>query len=89
MSHHHHHDPHHHSSEGKHDYAKANAEHFDKGSKNQEMIKAGTELAQLSAPYILKHYNFNKETTEVLDFAAGWGMSVQVLHGSRSFGPDR
>lgn len=66
---------HHHSSEHKHDYPKANAEHFDKESKNQKMIKAGTELAQLSAPYILKYYKFDKETT-VLDFAAGWGMSI-------------
>ena len=81
MSHHHHHDPHQHSSEHKHDYAKANAEHFDKESKNQEMIKVGTELAQLSAPYVLKHYKFDKETTEVLDFAAGWGTSVLALQG--------
>ena len=74
MSHHHHdhHNPHHHS-ENKHDYAKANAEHFDKESKSQEMIKVGTELAQLSAPYVLKYYKFDKKTTEVLDFAAGWG----------------
>jgi len=75
-----HHDPHHHSPEHKHDYAKANAERFDKESKNQEMIKLGTEMAQLSAPYILKHYKFNKETTEVLDFAAGWGLvSKQII----------
>ena len=83
MSHHHHRDPNHHSSEHKHDYAQANAEHFDKESKNQEMIKVGTELAQISAPYILKHYKFDKETTEVLDFAAGWGMSVLALQGFR------
>jgi len=76
---HHHHDPHHHSSEREHDYAKANAEHFDKEAKNQEMIKLGTELAELSAPHILKHYRFDKGTTEVLDFAAGWGMSVLAL----------
>jgi len=75
---HHHHDPHNHS-EHKHDYSKANAEHFDKESKNQMMIKVGTELAQLSAPYIIKHHKFDKETTEVLDFAAGWGMSVLAL----------
>jgi hypothetical protein len=79
MSHHHHVDPDHHSSEHKHDYAKANAEHFDKESKNQEMIKVGTELAQMSTPYILKYCRFDKETTEVLDFAAGWGMSVLAL----------
>ena len=84
MSHHHRDlDDHTHSSEHKHDYAKANAEHFDKESKNQEMIKAGTELAQMSAPYILKHSKFDKETTEVLDFAAGWGMSVLALQGFR------
>jgi len=82
MSHHHHHrgpDNHSHSSEHKHDYAKANAEHFDKESKNQEMIRLGTELAQMSAPYILKYSKFDKETTEVLDFAAGWGTSVLAL----------
>ena len=80
MSHHHHHH-HGHSSEHKHDYAKANAEHFDKESKNQEMIEHGTKLAQLSVPYILKHYNFDKKSTEVLDFAAGWGMFVLALRG--------
>ena len=80
MSHHHgHHNPHHHSSEHKHDYVKANAEHFDKEAKNQEMIKHGTELAKLSAPQILKYYKFDKNTTEALDFAAGWGMSVPAL----------
>ena len=88
MSHHHDHhdlDHHSHSSEHKHDYAKANAEHFDKESKNQEMINLGTELAQMSAPYILKHSKFDKETTEVLDFAAGWGMSVLALRGFRMY----
>jgi len=88
MSHHHHHrdlDDHSRSSEHKHDYAKANAEHFDKESKNQEMIKAGTELAQMSAPYILKHSKFDKETTEVLDFAAGWGASVLEFQGFRMY----
>jgi len=83
MCHHHHHDSDHHPSENKHDYAKANAEHFDKESKNQEMIKVGTELAQMSAPYILKHCKFDKETTEVLDFAAGWGMLILTLQGFR------
>ena len=78
---HHHHDPHHHSSEHKHDYAQANAEHFDKAAKNQEMIKLGTELAELSAPHILKYCPFDKDTTEVLDFAAGWGMLVLALRG--------
>lgn len=78
---HQHHDPHHHSSGRKHDYAKANAEHFDKEAKNQEMVKLGTELAQLSAPHILKYYKFDKDATEVLDFAAGWGMSALALRG--------
>jgi len=68
-----------------HDYAKANAEHFDKESKNQEMIKLGTELAQLSAPHILKYYKFDKETTEVLDFAAGWGLvSKEIIPHAKS-----
>ena len=71
----------HHHPEHTHDYAKANAEHFDKESKNQEMIKVGTELAQMSAPYILKYHNFDKETTGVLDFACGWGMSILMLRG--------
>ena len=85
MSHHHHQDPHNHSSEHKHDYVKSNAEHFDKEAKNQEMVKVGTELAQLSAPYILKHYKFDKETTEVLDFASGWGTSsIMALQGPNS-----
>lgn len=79
MSHHHHHTDDH-SSEHKHGYAKANADHFDKVSKNQDMIEHGTKLAQLSAPHILKYYQFDKETTEVLDFAAGWGATVPALH---------
>jgi len=89
MSHHHshdhseHHQSHDHSPEHKHDYAKANAEHFDKESKNEEVIVLGTQLAQLSAPYILKYYHFSKETTEVLDFAAGWGMSILNLGQTR------
>jgi hypothetical protein len=84
MSHHHH--PHDDSSEHKHDYAKANAEHFDKESKNQEMIEHGTKLAQLSTPYILKYHKFDKKTTEVLDFAAGWGMAVLGHHRFSSDG---
>ena len=83
MSHHHHH-PRDHSSEQKHDYAKANAERFDKESKNQKMIEHGTKLAQLSAPYILKYYNFDKNATKVLDFAAGWGMPLFVVSNAFS-----
>ena len=75
MSHHHHH-THKHSSEQKHDYAKSNADHFDNEAKNREIIKHAAELARLSAPYILKYYEFNKETTEVLDFASGWGTLI-------------
>jgi len=89
-------DLHHHSSEDEdegdraehehgHDYAKANAEHFDKESKNQGLTEAAAELAQLSAPYILKQYAFDKETTEVLDFAAGWGLvSKQIIPHAKS-----
>ena len=80
MSHHHSHD---HSSEHKHDHTKANAGHFDEEFKTEEMIEHGTKLAQLSAPYILKHYHFGEETTEVLDFAAGWGMSILNLGRTR------
>ena len=69
------------SSEHKYDYVKATAEHFDKGSKDQEMIKQGTNLAQFYVPYILKYYEFDKNSTEVLDFAAGWGMAVLALRG--------
>lgn len=87
MSHHHHH-THNHSSEQKHDYAKANADHFDKESKNQEIIKHAAEHARLSAPYILKYYEFNKETTEVLDFGAGWGTLVMALRVTDASGTD-
>jgi cyclopropane fatty-acyl-phospholipid synthase-like methyltransferase len=78
MSDHHDH-PRDHSSEHNHDYTKANAEHFDKESKNQVMIEHGTRLAQSSVPFILKHYKFDKRTTEVLDFASGWGASILAV----------
>jgi len=83
MPHHHHQHTHDHSSE--HDHVEANAEHFDEESKNQEKIKHAAKLAQLSAPYILRHYKFDKKTTEVLDFGAGWGqVSKEIIPYAKS-----
>lgn len=81
-SHHHHHHQHHEhqaTADKEHDkFAAANEAHFDASAEANDLRPEWKKLAQDAVEVILKAYPtlFEKEKTEVLDFACGTGMPV-------------
>ncbi|KAF8955573.1 S-adenosyl-L-methionine-dependent methyltransferase [Flammula alnicola] len=75
MAHHHHH--HHGESENK-DYATANKEYFDANSTNQPDPR-WIELSKRAAQAMRECYDFNEESTVVMDFACNTGLVAREL----------
>ena len=83
--HHHHHEHHHHGEHHHHDIAQApgeghdfqaaNEAHFDAGAEANDVHPQWRQLARESVEAITKAYPelFDKEKTQVLDFACGTG----------------
>ncbi|KAI0085964.1 S-adenosyl-L-methionine-dependent methyltransferase [Irpex rosettiformis] len=80
--HHHHHEHHHHDAGKEHsDFAGANEAYFDAGAEKNDVQPEWVKLAHDAVEAILKAYpeSFDKDKTQVLDFACGTGLVSREL----------